>query len=556
MIGAIISRVRPGSSGWRKTLPPAFVLVVLAMGGVVLLTGERGDADGAPHNDGTSQKERPRKGPAPIRTGTPVPSKERWVRGNVAVNHGVASGDVGPRSAVVWARADRRARMYVDLAATRGFRGARRHAAGLAEQDTDFAVTLQLRKLRPATRYFYRIWFSEPGSLRVRSNPVSGTFKTAPAGSQSAPLQFVFGGDVGGGNYCRHVKYGYPIFHYIGRLKPDALISLGDLVYGDQDCPLEGPNGWQNIPGDFLEVDDPSVDWTDLAKVQEIYFQHWRYTRADRQLRSFLAKTPIFSTWDDHEVMNDFGASWSRPNSQYPDRAGYGNLVDAGRRAFFSYGVLGRLPDDMNRIYRSFRWGQDLHLVITDTRSYRSRNEEPDGPAKTMLGGEQLKWLKRTLASSKATWKVVALSSPISVPTGSAEFGRDGFADGETGNGFERELVDLLRYLDERSVRNVVFITADLHFAQVTRNSRDYDGDGEPFVFHELVAGPYNARVRTPYWLDQTTNPQSLYGEGNFFNFGSFRIVPQSKGRALFRAETFDSFGKLRPESVVVLNSA
>jgi alkaline phosphatase D len=539
----------------RRVIGPGTALVVLALVGLAaalvgLLVASRGDADGGPANPARVPR------PAPIATGNPVPSRERWARGAVE-NLGVASGEVTPTTALVWARASGPARMYVDVSTNSAFRGARRHRGGTAKRQEDYALTLRLRRLQPATRYHYRAWFGELGAPRARSRSLRGTFKTAPAPAQSRPLRFVFGGDVGSGGYCRHAQHGYPIFHYINTVRPDVFLSLGDLIYGDADCPPEGPDGWKNLPAEFPEIDDPSIDWTDFARVQEIYFQHWRYTRADRQLSALLANTPIYTIWDDHEVMNDFGASWTRANSQYAPRAGYSNIVRAGRRALFAYGVLRRRKRDPNRLYRSFRWGKDLHLVIIDTRSYRSRNELRDGAGKTMLGPAQLAWLKKTLSSSRATWKVIASSVSVSVPTGSAEFGRDGWADGETGNGFERELLDLLRYLDARNVRNVVVIAADLHFAQATRNSRDYDGDGDAFVFHEFIAGPYNARVSLPSWLDPTTNPQSLYGEGAFFNFGSFRIVPQAKGKkARFRAETYDSFGRPKPQSLFVLPAA
>jgi alkaline phosphatase D len=536
----------------RRIIGPGTAVVALAVVGLAaalvgLLIASRGDADGAPAKPGVAPR------PAPIATGNAVRARERWARGAVE-NLGIASGEVTPTTALVWARASGPARMFVDLSTNSAFRRARRHRGGTAKREDDYALTLRLRRLQPATRYHYRAWFAELGAQRARSRPLRGTFKTAPAPSQSRPLRFVFGGDVGSGGYCRHAQYGFPIFHYMNTVRPDVLVALGDFIYGDSDCPPEGPDGWKNLPGTFPEIDDPSVDWTDLRRLQEIYFEHWRYARADRQLAALLAKTPMYAIWDDHEVMNDFGARWSRPNSQYEARAGYRNLVTAGRRALFAYGVLRRRKNDPNRLYRSFRWGKDLHLVITDTRSYRSRNEMRDGAGKTMLGSAQLAWLKKTLSSSNATWKVIASSIPISVPTGSAEFGRDGWADGETGNGFERELLDLLRYLDGRNVRNVVVITADLHFAQATRNSQDYDGDGDAFVFHEFAAGPLNARVSVPSWLDPTTNPQSLYGEGAFFNFGSFRIVPQGKGKkAQFRAETYDSFGRPKPKSLVVL---
>lgn len=487
--------------------------------------------------------------------GTRVPVGEQWPLSSVESTHGVASGDVSPSGALVWARASKPARMFVDLATSPSFRGARRFAAGTASSATDYTVTFRVRRLRPATLYHYRVWFSDLSRPWARSRPEAGTFKTAPPPSQKSAVRFAFGGDIGSSNYCRHSEYGYPIFHYMALRDPDFFVSLGDTIYADSGCASAGPDGWRNLPGNFPKVDDPSVDWTNRSQVEQTYLQHWRYTRADDRLAGFLAKIPIYSLWDDHEVMNDFGARWTEGNAQYPDRTGYRNLVAAGRQAFFSYGVLGRRKRDPLRQYRSFTWGRDLKLLITDSRSYRSRNEERDTPSarKTLLGAEQLAWLKKSLASATATWKVIACSVSVAVPTGSEQFGRDGWADGGTGNGFERELLDLLRFLDRHNVKNVVFITADLHFAQATRHSRDYDGDGDSLLFHEVVAGPLNARTRAPYWLDATTNPSSLYAEGNLFNFGLFQILPSEGGKAILRAETVDSFGKTKPASVLFL---
>lgn len=476
-------------------------------------------------------------------------------RAAVDATHGVASGDVSSTGALVWARASGTARMFVDVAANPGFRRARRLAAGTAQASNDFTVTFRVRGLRPATRYHYRVSFTELGRRQARSRPSAGTFKTAPAPDRKGVVRFAFSGDIGSGNYCRHVEYGYPIFHYMGLREPDFFVSLGDTVYADADCGSRGPGGWRNLPGNFPEVDDPSVNWMDVARLQEIYNEHWRYTRADRNMMDFLAKTPIYSLWDDHEVMNDSGARWTQGNAQYPPRNGYRNLVEAGRKAFFSYGVIGRRKRDPLRQYRSFTWGRDLKLLITDSRSYRSRNEESDTPEarKTLLGAQQLAWLKQSLAKATATWKVVASSVSVAVPTGSEQFGRDGWADGGTGNGFERELLDLLRFLDRRNVKNVVFITADLHFSEATRHSRDYDGDGDSLLFHEVVAGPLNARTGAPYWLDPTTNPSSLYAEGNFFNFGLFQVLAREGAKATLRVETVDSFGKTKPASLLFL---
>ena len=75
---------------------------------------------------------------------------------------------------------------------------------------------------------------------------------------------------------------------------------------------------------------------------------------------------------------------------------------------------------------------------MLDTRQYRDANiadDSADRP-KTMLGREQLTWLKESLAASDATWKVIVSSVPMSIPTGfPASGGRDGWAnfDGAVG---------------------------------------------------------------------------------------------------------------------------
>ena len=59
-------------------------------------------------------------------------------------------------------------------------------------------------------------------------------------------------------------------------------------------------------------------------------------------------------------------------------------------------------------MYRAVRWGRLLEIFILDTRQYRSANSEPDGPAKTMLGAAQKRWLLDGVTASTALWKVAA----------------------------------------------------------------------------------------------------------------------------------------------------
>jgi alkaline phosphatase D len=156
---------------------------------------------------------------------------------------------------------------------------------------------------------------------------------------------------------------------------------------------------------------------------------------------------------------------------------------------------------------------------------------------------------------STATWKVVISDVPMSIPTGSVAFGRDAFANGEPTNatGFERELRDLLLFLDRNNVKNVVFVTTDVHFAEAIRYRTDVDADGDSLVLHELVSGRVNAARGTSAPLDPTFGPTGLYAEGNLFNFGYARLAPGSDGRMHLLTDVRGENGQPRPGSAIGL---
>jgi alkaline phosphatase D len=471
---------------------------------------------------------------------------------NLFITHGIASGDVTDHSAVVWSRVNRQAQMHVEYDTNPNFLNPRLQTA-FANQKTDFTAHAKLENLIPDTRYYYRIWFSAPhpedkGGSTVLSDTMVGSFITVPDSSSTSrrTITFVFAADLGGQKYCRQVdKGGYSIFSEMKKLSPDFFIANGDMIYADDTCPADGPDGpggWQNIAGNFSRIADTSVNWTNVDEVRDIYLEHWQYNRADPYLQSFLQNTSMYSQWDDHEVINDFGALWPYWNSLNKERKGYPNIVNAGSEAFFNFSPIDRNPDDPNRIYRSFSWGPDLDLLILDARSYRSPNSMVDAIEnnKTMLGRDQLQWLERNLLNSKATWKVISSDVPISVPTGyNATFlGRDGWANGNETNfssetGFEREFQALLKFLDDKNVKNIVFITTDVHFAANIRYEVDANEDGDKLIFYELISGPLSAfRLGLPSVpipnLDATFNPRFLYVEGSIFNFGYVQIINRS----------------------------
>ncbi len=464
----------------------------------------------------------------------------------VLMTHGAAVGEVTDRSAVVWARSSAPAEMVVTY-------GDGRIARSRSESARDFTAKVKLDNLSPGTRYRYRIHFEAGGES---SSTVEGSFRTAAPPESSAAVRFVVGGDLGGHGFCREATTGYSLFDRMRELGPDFLIANGDMIYADGNCPEARPDGGRNVPGDFPRVDDPAVDWTDAAAVREIYLAHWRYNRADASFQRFLLEVPLYSQWDDHEVINDFGASWPRLAAA-PERQGYPVLVQAGRDAFFDFHPLWPNEEEPGRIYRSFRWGSVIELFLLDARSYRSANDREDSPAKTLLGRAQLDWLKKALSSSTAAWKIVSSDVPLAIATGTrAEvYGRDAFADGDpTGGartGSETELRELITHLDRERVKNVVVLVTDVHFATSLRYEIDLDSDGDPLLFHELVTGPMSAGLLPAKKPDSTFAPRVLYVEGGIFNFG-FAAVDGEK----LVYEVRDDTGQVREGSRLTIPAA
>jgi len=416
------------------------------------------------------------------------------VSAQALVTHGVAVGDVTTNSAVIWSRTDREATMYAHLEGGR----TRPHSASIPVRATnDFTGKLVFKGLKPNTQYSYKLWFSN--KPRNDKNHVRGTFKTAPASNDTSPITFAWGGDVAGQNVCRDAQLGFPIFDTIKAMQPDFFIGLGDMIYADGICNETGRYGNAQVKGKFIQ-----------SATLKDYWAHWKYNREDRAYRELLSSTPYYPIWDDHEVVNDFGPLHdTRSIAPYTEAD---HLLPKGLKAFLNYNPVEENHLTPSRLYRNIRWGQHLEMIVLDNRQYRDANfnEDKEGQGKTMLGREQLHWLKTRLKQSDATWKVIVTTVPLSIPTGfPADKGRDGWADFDQNTGFEQELLELMRHLRDEDVRNTVFITTDVHFAEVFRYTPF--SQTPDFQVHEYVTGPLNAGLFPNRDFDESLGTESLF---------------------------------------------
>ncbi|MGD9727609.1 MAG: alkaline phosphatase [Nitrospiraceae bacterium] len=429
------------------------------------------------------------------------------------LSYGLAVGDVSEQSAVIWVKTNGPAKGTVDYWSEstttpqdnppHPVDPVQEHRISFqTEADHDFVKHVALAGLSPATRYTVRIRASnEPApspDSRIASAPAGeellGGFKTLAASHAQDPVTFGWSADVGGQTRCRRDGPGYAVFDVARSQRLDFFLLLGDTVYADESCPAP-----PNAPGSDFKA----------ATLEEYRAKH-RYQRGSSALQQFLALVPVYAVWDDHEVQNNFAGP-------------YEPRMPIGRQAFFEYWPIRTAPDDPHRLYRSFRAGAAVEIFILDTRQYRSRNSQPDGPSKSMLGSAQLKWLLAALEHSSATWKVIASSVPLSVPKGGPPYepGNDGWAGGSDGTGFETELKVIVDHIMARRISNVVWLTGDVHFVEA--NAYDADGDGT-HDFHEFVAGPLAAATKGPMAVKSPFAVRTLVAEGGYLNFGKVRV--------------------------------
>jgi alkaline phosphatase D len=444
--------------------------------------------------------------------------------GGAPVTHGVASGDVTTDSAVIWSRSNQAAYMHVRIEGNGNDSAV--HQVVLVNANDDFTGKIRVSGLRAGTDYRYSVWFTTDENGAPEGGVVEGRFRTPPANDQVRAVTFGFGGDLAGQNVCRDAAEGFPIFNGINATPMDFFVGLGDLIYADGICDAVGRYGNAQVPGPFVQSFDMANYWA-----------HWKYNREDAGLRTLLSSMGYYPIWDDHEVVNDFGPLTDTRTAP-PYTPGV-HLMPLGLRAMLDYNPILPAANTPKRMYRSIRWGKNMDVYFLDNRQYRDSNFDTDDAVspKTLLGREQLTWLKDSLKSSDATWKVIVSGVPMSIPTGPAG-SHDGWANYQDSSGFEYELLDILRYMQQNGIYNVIWVTTDVHFSEVFRYTSF--ADDPTFKVHEFVTGPINAGFFVNDQYDTTLGTEVLfryptvnpttYAEARaLFNFGLIKVAEDGK---------------------------
>ncbi|MCE7011541.1 alkaline phosphatase D family protein [Kibdelosporangium philippinense] len=421
-------------------------------------------------------------------------------RDRPVLTHGVQAGDVTTDGALVWTRADRPSRMLVEVSTDPSFHHARRIRGPVLTPASDGTGKLRVCGLPPGCEAYYRVR-AEDLDGRTTSEPLTGSFRTAPVGN--ADVRFAWSGDVVGQGWGINPDIGgMPGFAAVAARKPDFFLHSGDTVYADNPLveKVTLPDGqvWRNIV---------TPEKSKVAETLAEYRGQFAYNMLDSNVRALAASVPSIVQWDDHEVVNNWYPGEILDLPQYTEKR-VDVLAQRAFQAFHEWQPVDKARAVDGRVYRSFSFGRRVELFVLDMRTYKDANTAPRDGVGQILGARQARWLVDSLSRSRATWKIVAADLPIGliVPDG-ADI--EGVANGLPGKpgGREHELAWVLRTLSQRRVRNVVWLTADVHYTAAHHYSPERAAVGDFDPFWEFVSGPLHAGAFGPNTLDPTFGP-------------------------------------------------
>jgi N-sulfoglucosamine sulfohydrolase len=303
-----------------------------------------------------------------------------------------------------------------------------------AKEETDFILRSSLQGLQPRTLYHYRVIYGAD-QKKVMTSAVA-QFRTLPAAMQKASLNFVITSCLNysffqekGKASAEERKLGYPALDAIAKLHPDFLLINGDCVYYDHPYDTRAKT---------------------LAEMRDKWHEQYVMPR----FVNLFAYTPTYWSKDDHDYRrNDSDTTGDYPPSHELGIATFREQVPVAQPT-----------------YRTHRMGRDLQLWWVEGRDFRSPNNLPDGPQKSIWGAEQKAWLQRSLKESDATFKILISPTPMIGPDDASK------NDNHANAGFRHEGEAFFTWMKDNGIDPARFfiVCGDRHWKYHSRNALGY----------------------------------------------------------------------------------
>ena len=284
----------------------------------------------------------------------------------------------------------------------------------------DYTTQIWLTDLSSKTTYELKVISRYTDSKSIGES-IGGRFNTAPESNEISEVLFT----VSTGQAYQDQdapEGGFKIYNQMLKIRPDFFVHTGDIVYYDE-----------------------------LAKNQNLARWHWNRTYSLPTNVKFHRFVSSYFIKDDHDTwIND---CWPGMETKF-----MGDFTfEQGQQIF-----LEQVPMS-DKTYRTFRWGKDLQIWLMEGRDFRSPNNLPDRPGKTIWGEEQKKWLQNSVNLSSATFKILINPTPIVGPDRKNKF------DNHSNNNFTYEGDEVRNFI--KNIDNMYIVCGDRHWQYISEDT-------------------------------------------------------------------------------------
>ena len=484
------------------------------------------------------------------------------------VTHGPISGGITHESAGMFIRTSSATAVQFQLSPVSDFSIISQTQNANTDPSKNNIAQIHFSGLNAGTVYYGRILINGIPTGNV------ARFKTFPLPGSDAPIKLLFGSCVSDLQSADSA-----IFVRAQAEKADLFTFTGDWGYPDENGAFD------------IYLSNPPTSWANnYTNVQNFYMEKY----SSPLHYSFLQNMPVDYVYDDHDYLNDnagkdgvagfniniFSGDFGAPeNWEQPAQARLNSI-----RGYSDWFPHYPLIDSTEGIYHSYVIG-NTEVFVLDTRSMRTPahsaiqkvgNQWIYNPPTlfTLLGVNQMNWLKNGLSNSTATWKIIVSSVTFNIAN---QFGLDtclaigggnvpywapevsGFSIPATGfassavfadmwSGYKAQAQELLNHIIGQNIQNVFLVSGDSH----TVGLDDGTNSGIPELMSANLkkANSRDALLSQQFlgyniWnlggsgLCQQSNFNSTYGKIQVFGNDSIRLSAVDESGAEVVGHTF-----------------
>jgi len=323
-------------------------------------------------------------------------------------NHGVASGDPLEDRVILWTRVTPQqagpVEVILEVSENKNFSKVAYSKKLNTSSLSDYTIKydfLAKQYCNSDNGFFYRFRAGNSVSETGRSKTFSKNIKSAKIAIFS----------------CSNFPAGYFNAYQAAAEKNDLdlWLHLGDYLY---EYPMGG-YATENAE----KLGRAPIPIHEMVTLSDYRQRHAQY-KLDQGSIALHKHAPLIAVWDDHEFSND---AWKRGAENHSEDGSEGDFYarrSAAIKAYYEWMPI-REQQNKRRIFRDFKIGKLMHLIMLDTRQYgRDKQIQPkdylsksgfyqakfyndlNSEYRELLGAEQFSWIEDKILNSNAAWTI------------------------------------------------------------------------------------------------------------------------------------------------------